>query len=159
MNTKLITALRVAANALDDGTFAYNWNYTSRCNCGVLVCALTGVSSIGLIERLPKFSKEWKGERDWSTMVGLYCPISGKTTHELFAELEGYGLSAKTITQFEYLKDPAVLARAGRKLDFHSAKDAALYMRTWADLLVEQGKDDTAPTTEAPSHEQANTHS
>lgn len=45
MKTKLITGLRTAANALEQGTFYYTWAQRSSCNCGSLFCALTGKSA------------------------------------------------------------------------------------------------------------------
>lgn len=149
MNTKLITALRLTATALEEGTFAYNWDRLGSCNCGSLFCALSGRSAnelynVASARRLRSGPNDGTGT--WSQLAGSYCPITGKTTDALFKELLGYGLTVKSIVDLEYLRDPAVLARLipPRKLDYKSARDAAAYMRAWADLLVEQerAKDD-----------------
>jgi hypothetical protein len=67
-----------------------------------------------------------------------YCPqISAplEQVYRLFAEA---GLNAQDIGHLEFLSDERVLARLGRKdLRRNSRQDAALYLRTYAQLLSE----------------------
>lgn len=149
MNNKLITALRLTANALEAGTFTYNWSRQSRCNCGSLFCALSGRTAIELSAAVGKRSDCVGPDRGatWTEMAGVYCPITGMTTDKLFKELLGYGLTVQDITELEYLKNPQVLARLGkRQLDYRDPLCAAAYMRAWADLLVAQAQGE--PTAE-----------
>lgn len=150
MNTKLITALRVAAHVLEDGSFPYTWEARAQCNCGVLFCALKGVS--------PQQLASLSGGLDkgtWSRLLGLRCPVSGVPTDALLVELQSYGLSLASIVALEWLNDPAVLARLPRpwwrrllrrpvRLHYSNKAHAIAYMRAWADLLVEQGLQDRA---------------
>lgn len=150
MNTKLITALRLTATALEQGTFNYDWKNLQQCNCGALFCALSGRSSAQLSAVTKPFHLSSDGgSGTWTQLVGYWCPITGMTTNKLFVELFGYGLTPLDITELEYLKNPAVLARVGRKLDYRKAADAAAYMRAWAALLAEQGRGD-GPAEPAP---------
>lgn len=159
MRTKLITALRATANALEQETFDYKWAEPSRCNCGALFCALTGKSAVLLNVPNPKDGKY----ADWKKRVGQFCPITGIPEHELFKELFGYGLTQVDIINLEYLADPSVLARINlpirvskkkwwqrqtvqtnytEKVDYTNKEHVIAYMRAWADLLTEKGQMD-----------------
>lgn len=164
MNTKLITALRTAASALDAGTFHYNWFRPESCNCGVVVCSLLGKSVSQLQYQLPTPLYD-KGP-SWKVLVGQYCPVTGIPENEIFRELMKCGLTQRDITSLETLSDASVIARMGdlgtwapkrkwyqlrspsmrprTKLDYGNQKDAANYMRAWAQLLEEQGRADSA---------------
>lgn len=167
MKTKLITALRTTATALENGTFDYTWKYTSRCNCGSLFCSLTGKSAAELPVPQPLSGKG----ATWQTLVGQHCPITGLPTDKLFKELIGYGLTQQDIVNLEFMRDQKVLARMnidqlipppprrkwyqfkkthGRRLNYDNKNHVAAYMRAWADLLTEEGNADVAaaePTT------------
>jgi len=130
--TKLITALRMTAKAIENKTFNYGFYRANTCNCGALVCALKGITPDDL--HIP-------GAGYWSARVSKFCPISGIPTHELFRELIGYGLTPESIVHLENLSDPEVLARMPKLLFGYrrsSRKSVVLYMRTWADLLTER---------------------
>lgn len=144
MNTKLITALRLTANALEQGTFAYKWSHLAQCNCGALFCALSGRSPAQLSKAAkPLHLTRDNGTGSWTELAGYWCPITGMTTQALFVELLGYGLTTLDITELEYLRNPEVLKRVGRgALNYRSATDAAAYMRAWANLLVERAREE-----------------
>lgn len=147
MKTKLITALRIAAGALENKTFDYRWNRCHMCNCGSLFCALTGKSPEELSEMIPNIGLQF---RTWETLVGQHCPIAGIPTNKLFAELLGYGLSQLDIINLENLSDPKILAAMPKRKfwqfgpNHKNSKDVIEYMRAWANLLVEEGRMDTA---------------
>lgn len=157
MNTKLITALRTTASALENETFDYKWDSGPRCNCGSLFCTLTGKSSAELLEVTPKaFSGN---RRNWKVLVGQHCPITGMPTQELFAELFGYGLSQKDIIDLENLSNPQILAAMPKRRfwqfgpRYNNKKDVILYMRAWANILTEEGQmDSPEPQKSTRSH-------
>jgi hypothetical protein len=177
MKTKLITALRTAATALEDGTFFYKWTKQSCCNCGVLFCALTGKSAAELDDEIPELIEG--GNATWKMLVGQHCPITGIPTQKLFRELLSYGLTQKDMVNLEYLSDSKVIARMKQeepirkepqaqrkwyqlrapklnaemkkdrdKLDYQNKKYVIAYMRAWADLLTEEGAMDVAEPAE-----------
>lgn len=152
MKTKLITALRLTASAIRNGTFPYKWTEQSSCNCGALFCTLTGKSPVEMTHLIPKAIKNT--DPTWSIIAGQYCGISGLPKHSLFRELFGYGLTMQDISDLEYLKNEKVVAAvaAGRSwlaglfaLSHTDKKDVADYMTAWADILTEEGKLDSAP--------------
>ena len=136
------------------------------CNCGSLICALTGTSAAELAATVPPLIAG--DSSSWTNLAGQYCPITGMPTHELFRKLMGYGLTTPDIINLEYLRDPKVLSRMNvtenrtigiwpfrktitakvEKLDHTNKKHVIAYMRTWADLLTEEGAMDV-PDTES----------
>jgi hypothetical protein len=163
MKNKLITALRLAAKSLEDGTFDYDWNHLESCNCGVLLCAMKGLSRDELSTKVGEMTAGIVGGPNWQRVVGTLCPITGIPTNELLRELLEAGLSAKDIVDLENLSNQGVLKRCdfGTKktctdrllrpplvketpieADCENSAHAAIYMRAWADLLVEEGKQD-----------------
>jgi len=161
MKTKLITALRAAASALEQDRFNYNWNYAVSCNCGVLACALTGHTPKTLVPHLPEIQYH-RGSGTWTKRLAAYCPIIGQTNHALIKTLFSFGLTQDDMINLEYLDDQEVIKRIPRKrlwytlwrkrrkLDYHKKADVVLYLRAWADLLQEQGAMDTAEFRQAP---------
>lgn len=176
MKTKLITALRTAAKAIEDGTIDYDWNRAERCNCGVLACAITGKSPSEL--NLPTTVSNGNFLPDWKHIVGQHCPITGIPTHEVLKALFQAGLVQKDLIELERLSNPEILKRAGfgerfdkrtipakRKffrvipehtVDVHVvvspkhdfANHVIHYMRAWADILVEEGQQDSVSQTQ-----------
>lgn len=123
MKTKLITALRTTASAIEAGTFNYDWTKLAQCNCGSLFCALTGKSAAELKTKCPPQLSE-KHTGTWKQLAGLHCPITGMPTQELFKELLSYGLTPQDIVNLEYLEDPRVKARMNlQKLEGNEPPD------------------------------------
>lgn len=168
MKTKLITALRVCAKALETRAFNYDWTEQHRCNIGILACYLTGLSAKQLEQKLADFFGEDSGEgKTWTAYVGLVCPISGLPEDFILRTLMEVGMSASDISQLENMDDPEVLKRCNfgattktvrcgflglnsrketvkRAGEYDDQDDVAIYMRAWADMLVEQGSQDVA---------------
>lgn len=174
MKTKLITALRTAASAMEEGTFYYEWSEPSCCNCGSLFCALTGKSAADLQSEIPETINDSESAT-WKTLIGQHCPITGMPTQKLFRELFGYGLTQKDMLNLEYLSDRKVIARmnlheikqveipTNRKwyqrnplpknfrtenvpvlVNYQNKAHVIAYMIAWADLLTEEGAMDVA---------------
>lgn len=207
MKTKLITALRTAAKALEDGTFAYNWKTPQSCNCGIIASTLMHESQNKILSRLESFNlpKE-NGKRDftWQNIVSHECPVTGLSDNAIIRSMQEAGMNQADIVQLENLSNPEVLKRVdvgtkkvshkeriGEKSIFHKEpiertfwqwllrkpiqfrdvetirptyrytesevacdvkrdkkEHTILYMRAWADLLTEQGREDAVPATE-----------
>lgn len=159
MNTKLITALRTTAAAIENNTFDYKWERRERCNCGSLFCSLTGRSAAGLSKIIPN-SVNGSTRANWTELVGQYCPISGVSEHELFRELMGYGLTPRDMIELDGLYNKEVRSRMKLKtiqpkrrwyqfrapvpyvedIDYENERHVVAYMRAWADLLTERGQ-------------------
>jgi hypothetical protein len=149
MNTKLITALRTAARAIDENVFDYQWTEPTQCNCGVVVCSLLGVSANHLKQLLRDEGLRPKDDPTWRRIVGQNCPITGVPQSVLFQHLYRFGMTATEFNHLEKLDRPDIAKRAG--FNGKQAKDApdnlVKYLRAWADILTEQG---AADTHEAP---------
>lgn len=160
MNTKLITALRTAATAVENETFNYDWKLISQCNCGVVICSLLGLSADGLSKRMESDPTDI-GIATWTEIVGSVCPVSGIPESQIFRELYSLGLTAIEIRHLEYLDAPEVVARIpvrhkrsglfglwrSKEVERHydDKDDLVTYLRAWADLLTERGADDMPP--------------
>ncbi len=123
----LIKALKVAINALTNGTIFYNWVNPTSCNCGIVAQAVLGVSPIELKQiATPFFEKsaaELKriapsrkdGHPTWKESVQTACPITGEPTFEIIKRLKGIGMDKEDIVHLEFLENPAILALSGIK--------------------------------------------
>lgn len=156
MKNKLITSLRVAANALERGSFPYAWDEPSQCNCGVLACAILGLSPTELDSVLPEIPHE--ESQTWTKRAGYYCPVTGMPTQQIFKALHDAGMKLEDYRELEYLDNPEALARCDfgtitkgklwwkktlrQREQYDKRMHVVIYMRAWADLLTEEGRDD-----------------
>lgn len=173
MKTKLITALRTCANALENGTFAYEWRKPESCNCGVVACALMGKSVAEMKDMLLPMKRQ-VDTVTWGSLVGRFCPVTGTPENEVFRALIEAGMSQTDIVELEMLANkevlkridlldvtveiPETVTRSVLGIPCGTAKrmvrrpvghwigkgNAIAYMRAWADLLTEQGAEDVA---------------
>ena len=121
MNKKenLIKALKVAVNALENGTVFYNWIKPCSCNCGVVAQAILGKTRDDVKTAFMEIENRTKPKRDdkthastWKEGVQYLCSITGKTDVSIFNELFSIGMSPEDITHLEFLENPAILKRA-----------------------------------------------
>jgi len=157
MNTKLITAIRQAADALENGTFNYQWSKPHQCNCGVVASALLGKTPKQLNKMIPKGDS-----RSWKNMVEEFCPVSGTPRRVIFQKLMDCGMTTKDMVELEALSNPKVLAKCNfgkevythttgwlwwkkthvhevvNKAQFDHKAHVVIYLRAWANLLSEQ---------------------
>jgi len=109
MRTKLITALRLTAKAIEIGTFGYNWKKTDSCNCGALACTLTGMSAWQM--RVAICDSMGDAGATWKEKVGRYCPITGMPANWILQVMCKAGMTPQDIVDLEYLRNPEVLKR------------------------------------------------
>ncbi len=171
MKTKLITALKASAIALDNGTFNYDWHRRESCNCGILASALTGKSLEQLKVELPG-----EGRETWGKMIGRHCPITGISENAIFKTLQLAGLTALDLNQLEELSNPKIRNKMFETSNFQETKvvrsglllrkkkvqvkvpndrvpydhkcPVAAYMRAWAEILIEEGREDLPEKSE-----------
>ncbi len=134
-NPYLIGKIREAASNIESGA-PYNWGHVGKCNCGHLLQTIEDVNSGDIYKKAQKIKLE-----EYSEFANDYCPDSGVPMDALLDSLLEVGLSMDDIPQLEYLSNKKVLnALPGgfRYLHKGDAKDAVLYMKTWADLLEDE---------------------
>jgi hypothetical protein len=131
----LVTALRQTAGRLESGATRYRWTHQGACNCGHLAQTLTGLDADELHRRAVA-----RAASDWADQTVEYCPGSGLPIDDVIDTLLEAGLTLDDLRHLERLSDQRILrgipAERRLGLDYRSARDAALYLRTWADQLA-----------------------
>jgi hypothetical protein len=156
---KLITALRLTANAIKINPDRYYWREPESCNVGLLICALMGWSPSTLRSYItPTLIRLAGSDRTpfWSTIIGYQCPMFDFGDGIIFKTMTEVGLRKSDIFNLEWLVDPNVLdrmpTRTEKKFSFWRMRmvervrevgiddpiDCANYMLAWADILVEE---------------------
>src|SRR5277367_4518024 len=100
--------LRTVAEKLEAGTLEFDWMNRSKCCCGVVAQMLLGKSSEEIGQMMPVGTQGTVAS--WKNIVNRTCPITGRPTESIFAQLYDAGLTRDDIIHLEYLSDPAVLA-------------------------------------------------
>jgi len=131
----LIGALRLAIDALQNGTIHYDWKEQCSCNMGVVAQAVLKVDvneledlRDSLFDKLTKINKERKNEnkeqfdRTWKNAIQLGCPLTGERLPEIIKRLEECGMSRADMVHLEYLENPAILELSGIQKEMHSDK-------------------------------------
>lgn len=120
MKTNLIKALKTAIHALENNTIHYEWTEQSSCNCGVVAQCILGKNKEQIqdkfdvaIDSLRRYdSKDKKVGFTWQNGIKYLCPITGKSSVEIFNDLFEKGMSREDIVHLEYLDNAAILKRA-----------------------------------------------
>jgi len=152
-NQFLIDKLRETAARIEGGA-DYNWGSISRCNCGLLAESITPLTRSEIHQ-----SVRGRTYDEWTEFANDYCPHSGAPIDEVMDQMFDAGLERHDIHELEYLTNKDVLqALPGgfRYLQKGNRRDAALYLRTWAEVLEIELKDlqyslETRPQ-QPPSH-------
>lgn len=123
---KLIQALRVAIDALQNETIFYDWKTQDSCNMGVVAQAILNVDAQKLNElRKPLFNKlnnvnqkrkqnkEEKLDKTWKNAIQQGCPITGEKLPKIIQRLEECGMTRADMVHLEYLENPAILKLSG----------------------------------------------
>lgn len=98
MKTKLITALRTCAKALEQGTFEYDWSQPQSCNCGVVACAAMGESIAGMAALIQPMRTHVK-DVSWRTLTATFCPVTGMPDNKVFKALMEAGMTQQDIVE------------------------------------------------------------
>jgi hypothetical protein len=106
----LIGALRLAIDALQNGTIHYDWAEQCSCNMGVVAQAVLKVDvnelddlRDSLFDKLAKINKERKNEnkepfdRTWKNAIQLGCPLTGERLPEIIKRLEELNISTDEV--------------------------------------------------------------
>jgi hypothetical protein len=122
----LIGALRLAIDALQNGTIHYDWTEQCSCNMGLVAQAVLKVDvkeldhlREPLFHSLTEINKERKKEqrktfsRTWKNAIQLGCPLTGEKIPEIIKRLEACGMSRADMVHLEYLENPAILELSG----------------------------------------------
>lgn len=131
---KLIQALRVAIDALQNETIFYNWQKQDSCNMGVVAQAILNVDAQAILNvdaqklkelRQPLFNKldsinqkrQQKKEETlghtWKNAIQQGCPITGENLPKIIKRLEECGMTRADMVHLEYLENPAILKLSG----------------------------------------------
>jgi hypothetical protein len=147
---QLIAALERAAAQIEHGA-PYQWGHVGQCNVGHVVQNLAHLSDREIMAAFGRTLTEWRdhaaeyfdaavGDEPLATTESQrdYCPQISAPLEQIYRLFAEAGLNAQDIGHLEFLSDERVLARLGRKdLRRNSRQDAALYLRTYAQLLSE----------------------
>lgn len=119
----LISKLKLAITALQDGTIRYDWYCHESCNCGVVAQALLGKNRVEIEEMFKPVLRgmsEYKESHEdavvnltWKDGVSLFCPITGNSMYDIFNKLMEAGMSKADMAHLEYMDNPAILKRSG----------------------------------------------
>src|SRR3989304_4581358 len=97
---KLISALKVAINALETGAVHYQWDRQESCNCGVVAQAILGTDLYSLRrdfdEAFGVISPHMKRtdipiDYTWKNMVNFGCSITGEPLLDILKRLKEAG--------------------------------------------------------------------
>lgn len=134
---QLITALRRAADRIEDPNTYYRWASSGNCNCGILARECLNISADTL--------KDYGINLAWTHMVEHLeenaCSRTGIPYAPLFDALESFGLELKDFRHIELTDSHEVIARMGVKRYvgcFEEPRFVACYFRAQADMLEEQ---------------------
>jgi hypothetical protein len=149
--------LRNAASLIETGAISYSWKNVERCNCGVLVRSITGMTSNQLSATLlPYKTKDADGNTTWRDMVGAHCPLNpDMSTPDFFRALIAAGMRPEDFGHLEYLSHPDLMeTRRGlfgrRKIvpKHRDGSDVSSYMLRWASLIEQHHAANPQPATE-----------
>lgn len=166
--------LIIVADKLDAKTLEFDWYKPCRCCCGLVAQILLNKTMVDLFNDLNVRYKTlgMTDDQSWANLVNRICPITGRPTDEIFAQLYDEGLTRDDIIHLEYLSDPKVLALCPKKVetktvglifkkvvttelnyDERDAGDLANYLRGLAKLKEDKvDVDETEPSSPAPSN-------
>lgn len=134
--TALMWALRRAADQVAENPKEYNWNLTSRCNCGLVAAQLLGITSDELAFELA--TSGFEEGACWTSVgsyVGRMCQQTKLPIPELVKRLAASGLRSWEFDELEDLKNAEVVRVMNRRPEYRDPKDFIEYARTWADLM------------------------
>lgn len=122
----LINALRLAIDALQNGTIHYDWTEQCSCNMGLVAQAVLNVDvkeldhlREPLFISLAKVNTERKKDgkeifdKTWKNAIQHGCPLTGEKMPDIIKRLEACGMTRSDMVHLEYLENPAILELSG----------------------------------------------
>lgn len=143
MNLK--EAIKAVIKGLENSILYYDWEKTPHCNCGLMVQALTGLSSqqVAVFKnraKSPLTGEDAKtGVPTWAQSARYNCSITGLPTDHVFQTLHDKGFRIKDIVHLEFMDNPTLLRLSGinteEKYYYMNPKNLILYLKAWLGLI------------------------
>lgn len=130
---QLISALRRAADHIEQSPLDYEWCDAQRCNCGQVAQQLVGLEALGNLMYGHGETGTWR-ERAFNG----YCQVTGEPVWQVIKALAAFGFERHDFEDIEFLRGNVVVQRVGYTLVKDDPKHVVLYLRAQADLLEEQ---------------------
>ena len=160
---KLVNALTLVINAIEQKTVVHNWQEPGQCNMGLVAQVLLEKSAahiskvvLSLGQQMPDVRDEYRSPT-WNEVINFFCPLSGLSNVQIIKTLQESGLSRDDIAHLENLSDPEILKRSGietKKIiksglftaskteeieDYYRETENLLkYIKTWKKMLQEE---------------------
>jgi hypothetical protein len=142
MRTKLIAALRAAANEVETSPDNYNWSSMSKCNCGIVASHLAYDGNRNAVSDAVLLNPDTPGGI-WSDIAerSITCAQTGAPLCELVGKLNDAGLTCPEMIELEYLSNKSVraalpvLTEDEQGAPHTKRENFILYARKWADLM------------------------
>jgi hypothetical protein len=140
MRTKLIAALRAAADEVEKNPDAYDWGLTTKCNCGIVAQHITGISANDLWKKLSTVGL-------WRSIIAenLNCRATGLPMDSVVTAMMEVGMSEQDFKDLEYLSNQKVLDALGiesmsndEHCQYDDRESFIAYARKWAELLEKE---------------------
>ncbi len=143
MRTRLIAALRAAADEVENNPLAYEWTDRDRCNCGIVARHLLEVEAHTMQRLMSGITGTWSAVHEKCRSSGLPIPeVIHKLTSAGFQEREFRELERSgNAYVLDALEVPTHCRASGdeHKLpwwdDYDKPTGFIAYARKWADLM------------------------
>lgn len=152
MESKLIKALIIAVNALENDIISYDWINQNSCNCGVVVQAIKNFNPEEVKDLFNLAVSQAKIKREdgltWKFVCNNSCNITDIPTTVVFKELHNLGLTRKDIVHLEFMNNSAILKESGiktfwRPKYYKKKSNLILYLKAWIRILENNSKRDS----------------
>lgn len=131
MRTKLIQALRDAADEVEQHPQAYDWFKMGKCACGIVAQHALNLGP----EEIQSLTDQWRGV--WQHVS---APQTKLLINTVIAGLLSVGMTERDFACLERGDHPEVLNRLinPSQFDITRPENFVIYARTWADILEEE---------------------
>lgn len=152
----LLGALKQAVVALEKDYIFYDWNKPHSCNCGLVIQALTGltsgnVSSLFSAAKIDAFLKP-EDRKSWRDVCQVSCSITGEPIRRVFKKLKDLGMRPEDIVHLEFLSNKAILELSdidvSTKEYYSNKKNLIKYLQSWV-MIIENKYDENRLTQSA----------
>lgn len=124
-----------AADYIEQHLDEYEWSSTIDCQCGILAQVVLG-QKLGELDEYARASVSWEELlEDW--IGSPICTTTGLSITQIVEALYNAGFTKQELIDLEDLNSKEVLNVLEKGTTPCEAKDAVLYLRTWAALLAD----------------------